>query len=154
VQRSTSPPTDCEKSPAAPDQAVLLTSGANDGEASPSAGDASPNGDGASPSDGHVPIALLEAGAVRPHHPLSRLGRHFLYFQLAAEEAAERLAQSRQAQSHRQQIQQPVSETVGVPWCPLAPYRTGCGKSFAAAIRPFNNSMAAQFVPASREGST
>jgi hypothetical protein len=54
---------------------------------------------------------------------LSRLVRHSLYFQLAAEEAAERLAQSRQARSHRLQIQQLVSETVGVPWCPLLSYR-------------------------------
>jgi hypothetical protein len=71
----------------------------------------------ASPSDGHVPTAPLAAGAVRPPHPLSRLDGHSdsLYFQLAAEEAAERLAQSRQARSHRLQIQERVSETVGVP---------------------------------------
>ena len=62
--------------------AALLTSGANDGDASdadaspsdgdanPNGGDANPNGDGASPSDGHAPTAPLEVGAVRPHHPL------------------------------------------------------------------------------------
>ena len=108
--------------------AALLTSGANDGDASdavasPSDGDASPNGDGASPNDGHAPTAPLEAGAVRPPQPLSRLDRHSFDFQLAAEEAAELLAQSRQGWPHRLQIQQPLSETVGVPWCPLVSYR-------------------------------
>jgi hypothetical protein len=105
---------------------TLLTSDASDGgasadDASPSDGDANPNGDGgASPSDGHVPTAPLEAGAVRPPHPLSRPDAHSdsLYFQLAAEQAPERLAQSRQARSHRRQIQQRLSETVGVPWRP------------------------------------
>jgi len=115
--------------------AALLTSGANDGDASdavaspsdgdasPSDGDASPNGDGASPNDGHAPTAPLEAGAVRPLQPLSRLDRHSFDFQLAAEEAAELLAQSRQGWPHWLQIQQPLSETVGVPWCPLVSYR-------------------------------
>src|SRR5262245_54021023 len=106
--------------------AALLTSGASGGgasddDASPSDGDANPNGDGgASPSDGHAPTAPLEARVVRPPHPLSRPDGHSdsLYFQLAAEQAAERLAQSRQARSHRRQIQQRISETVGVPWRP------------------------------------
>jgi hypothetical protein len=100
------------------ESASPLTNGASDGDASDD--DANPNDDrGANPSGGHVPTVPLEAGGVRLPYVLSRLDRHSdSFFQLATEEAAEPLAQSRQARSHRLQIQQQVSETVGVPWRP------------------------------------
>jgi hypothetical protein len=104
------------------DASDVGASDANDGDANPNDDDANPSGDGgASPSGGHVPTGPLEVGGVRPPHPLSRLDMHSysLYLHLLAEEAAERLAQSRQAWSRRLQIQQRVSETVDVPWDPL-----------------------------------
>jgi hypothetical protein len=107
------------------ESASPLTNGASDGDASdddasPSDGDANPNDDGgANPSGGHVPTAPLEAGGVRLPHVLSRQDGHSdALLQLTTEDAAEPLAQLRQARSHRRRIQQQVSEIVGVPWRP------------------------------------